>query len=553
MTTVTLAGSLAPFPIDAVSSYPASDSDELKISLVVRRGAAAGITLEDYAQGLISGAIVDKLNHADFDAMFAPTQADIDAVCQFAVNNGLTVHKIYTNSATIKLTGCVYNFNQAFGTTIFKVITATREYYHYQGTLSIPVELDGIILAVFGLDNSLEVTRSSVLGVDNTSMTPQQIATAYNFPAVGGQGQCVGIIEFGGGYTTDNLTGTFSRAGISPTPNVVGVSAGGQNNPDFSAGSQEVMLDVYIVAGLIPEGTTAVYFGANAQVSSWWNTISTAINDTQNNPSVLSISWGANELLWGSYIYQLDLLFLSAMVKGITIVVASGDSGSRADPNSSNYTVQYPAASPYVLSCGGTIITNNNISTEAAWNYGYASSGGGVSRRYPVPSYQARLTTKAYPAGTVSSITGRAVPDVSGHAVGYQFYFGIAPGPYGTLKDNGAGTSAVAPIYAGLLGRINQAIGGRCGFVNNFIYSNTTAFQDIKTGNNAGPATVGYSATQGWDACTGLGSPNGVNIMRAVVSQPAPIVLPTIYPTNTYGSRPTSGETYPRTKINFTN
>ena len=557
---VKLAGSLAQVPVDATDITPVDTSERIKVTVAIRRGAASGVTLRDYAHGLISGAVTEKLNHSQFDAMFAPIQADIDLISQFAVANGLTVYKVYTNSATIKLTGSVGQFNQAFGIVLNKVTTTTKQYYNYVGELSIPAELSGIILAVFGLDNSLELTRSSNLsaGVGTTVMTPQQIATAYNFPAVTGQGQCVGIIEFGGGYTTENLTGTFSRAGITPTPNVIGVSAGGQNNIYDSSSDQEVMLDIYIVAGLIPQGTTTVYFGPDARLSSFWNTINTAIHDTTNNPSALSISWGAPEHAWPiNLINQLDLLFYSAIVMGITVTVATGDYGSEAYSGELPYTVQYPASSPYVLACGGTVITNNNLATETVWNYGGGGSAGGVSQVYTqVPSYQVGISTTKYPSGVIAPITRRAIPDVGGHAVGYQYYFGLnstVPGsptyPYGTLQPNGSGTSAVAPLYAGLVGRINQAIGGRCGFLNTFIYNNNSAFHDITTGNNACPAPVGYSATVGWDACTGLGSPNGVSLLQAVISQPAPVSIPTEYPTDTYGTRPSSGQTYPRVKV----
>lgn len=555
MATVTLAGSEPLFPFGATGSEPVDGNVELKVSVAIRCGSALGITVEDYAAGLINGTIVDKLNNADFEAMFAPTQADIAAVSQFAVANGLTVHRVYTNSATIKLTGCVRNFNQAFGITLQNIVMPDRVYMSYiRESISIPEELDGIILAVFGLDNTVELERATSPSVGSTVMTPTQLASLYNFPVTGGLGQCVGVIEFGGGYTTNNLTGTFAQAGITPTPNVIGVPAGGNNSPDNYSFSQEVMLDIYVVGGVIPQGTTAVYFGQNTQLTSFYNAISTAVFDTTNNPSVISISWGADELAWGAGLRTaIDSLFARAIVKGITVVVSTGDYGSRSYANSPNYTVQYPAVSPYVLACGGTVVTDSNLATEVVWNQGNASSAGGLSRLYPVPAWQTGLTAKQYPSGSVGGITGRAIPDVSGHAVGYQYYYGYSgASQYGIYQSNGVGTSAVAPLYAGLIARLNAVIQGRCGFVNSFFYTNPSAFNDIVRGNNAAPAAVGYAATSGWDACTGLGSPNGVNILKATVSQPAPVVRPVVYPTNTFGPRPTSGQVYPRVKLSQT-
>jgi kumamolisin len=499
-----------------MSVTPLDPTQQLSVTVVVRRPTYNGTTLHDHAQGIVAGTHL-VLDHAEFRDMFGATDDDLDLVASFASAHGLTVENRYNSGANLILTGTVGAFNSAFGITLNQVVADDRTYHTYDGELVIPDELKDIVEHVLGLDTSVVFTHSAraynpdtVGSPSSVPLTPQQVATAYNFPTNDGAGACVAIIELGGGYTNQNLTSSFSRIGITPNPTVV--TAYGLNNPGNSDADIENMLDIYVIGGVVPKSTIAMYFGTPS-MSGFYNAVAAAVNDNIRSPSIISISWGAPE-----FSKFMDSLFQSAIVKGITVTVATGDYGSEAVSGNPAYTVQYPASSPYVLACGGTTLQlnpNGTIASEVVWNQGNAGSGGGVSNLYTVPTWQAGLTSKLYPTPTVTALTGRGIPDVAGNAdgaTGYQFYYGLP-----NIFDQFGGTSAVAPLYAALFARITS-LGYKVRFINSVLYSNPHVFQDITVGNNACPAAQGYSATTGWDACTGLGSPNGQAILNLLES-----------------------------------
>jgi kumamolisin len=185
--------------------------------------------------------------------------------------------------------------------------------------------------------------------------------------------------------------------------------------------------------------------------------------------------------------------------------------------------VDFPASSPNVLACGGTklLSSGGTINSEVVWNEtatGHGATGGGVSDFFGVPSYQTGVNV---PISLNGSNRGRGVPDVAGNAdpdTGYQIRVDGQNGAVG-------GTSAVAPLYAGLAARLNQQRANPVGFLNPIIYNTVGpkgGFTDITEGDNGvSNANVknvgikninGYPAQQGWDCCTGWGSPIGANI-----------------------------------------
>ena len=539
MSTITLTNSYIVSPANATIE-PANLSTRLKITIVLRRNAC----LKNYADQVINGK-AKILTFDEFNDMFAPSQEDINLVTEFAISNKLAVHKIYTNSATIKLVGSVENFNNAFGITLLNVTNNDRSYLSYSGSITLPSTLQDVVIGVVGLDDSLllshSVVATDIVATGHVPNTPQQVAQAYQFPNGTGNGTCIGIIELGGGYTQQNLTSTFSRVGL-PVPAITSVSiAPGHNNPSDIANSPEVMMDLYVAGGVAPNAKLAVYFAVNS-FAGFINAVNAAVHDAVNAPSVISISWGSYEQNWGNNASLMDVTFLQAIALGITVTAATGDYGSKAGPGYTNpYTVQYPASSPYVLSCGGTSMALNSaggIASEVVWNIGTNGSSGGVSALYSVPAYQSGLTYTTYPAGTTSALSGRGIPDVSGQAVGYQFYYGVNNQPY----PNASGTSAAAPLYAGLVAIVNQLTNRRVGFLNTKLYNNSMSFNDVTSGNNACPASVGYSATVGWDACTGLGSIKGL-VFFTLLNQGL------IYPYYNNGSRGTSGQVYPSPQL----
>jgi kumamolisin len=243
--------------------------------------------------------------------------------------------------------------------------------------------------------------------------------------------------------------------------------------------------------------------------------VNAAVQDATNKPSIVSISWGSAESNWTAQsLSAFNSAFQDAATMGVTICVASGDDGSTDGVTDGQLHVDFPASSPYALGCGGTNLqVVNGQPVETVWNEltkNEGAGGGGVSSVFPVPDYQSSLTLPKNSQGT----TGRGVPDVAGDAdpeTGYQ------------VRVDGqnlviGGTSAVAPLWSGLLARINQAGKKPVGFVHPMLYSGfPKGFHDITSGGN-GASGQPYSAGKGYDVCTGLGTPDGTALSSALTS-----------------------------------
>jgi kumamolisin len=359
--------------------------------------------------------------------------------------------------------------------------------------------------AVLGLDNRpqaqphFRVLAKSAAA--SSSYTPPQVAQAYKFPAkASGAGQTIGIIELGGGYRQADLTAYFKTLGLA-APGITAVSVDkGKNSPSNANGVDgEVMLDIEVAASVAPGAKVTVYFTPNTS-QGFIDAITTAVHDATNKPGVISISWGGPESTWTQQsMNALDAACQSAAALGITITVAAGDDGSTDGGKGNN--VDFPASSPHVLACGGTKLDANGatIISEVVWNElasKEGATGGGVSNVFALPSWQANAHV---PAPSVST-GGRGVPDVAGDADPTTGYSIRVDGETIVI----GGTSAVAPLWAGLIAAANQQLGTQVGFIQPAIYAAkaASAFNDITVGNNGA-----FSAGPGWDACTGIGSP----------------------------------------------
>jgi kumamolisin len=301
---------------------------------------------------------------------------------------------------------------------------------------------------------------------------------------------------------------------------------GGQNQPtgDTNGPDTEVMLDIEVAGSVAPGAKIAVYFAPNTD-SGFLDAINQAVGDKQNNPSVLSISWGGPESTWTSQSLQsYNSALQAASAVGVSVCVAAGDEGSTDGVTDGLQHVDFPASSPYALACGGThlIASGNTITDEEVWNDlpNNGATGGGVSATFPLPTWQADANVP--PSVNPGKFVGRGVPDVAGDAdpfTGYQ------------MEVDGSnivvgGTSAVAPLWAGLIACFNSMLTNSVGYVNPTLYEQVAAeagmFHDITSGNNGD-----YQAGPGWDACTGWGSPNGAAILQALAGQtPTPTPTP---------------------------
>jgi kumamolisin len=194
---------------------------------------------------------------------------------------------------------------------------------------------------------------------------------------------------------------------------------------------------------------------------------------------------------------------------GVTVTVASGDNGSTDAVSDGQQHVDFPASAPHALACGGTSLraSGTTINSETVWNDpGDGATGGGISRQFAVPSYQANAKL---PVNVDTQAAGRGVPDVCGDADPQTGYVIRVDGADETI----GGTSAVAPLWAGLIARLDEQLGAPLGFVQPLLYPllGSDSFHDITSGDNGS-----YAAGTGWDACTGLGSPDGTALAAAV-------------------------------------
>ncbi|HTU98839.1 MAG TPA: S53 family peptidase [Solirubrobacteraceae bacterium] len=445
--------------------------------------------------------------------------ADIRAVTAFAHEAGLTVAGVDSARRAVRLRGSLQAVSDAFEATMegrYQAADGRGEYRARSGALTVPAALGDVVVGVFGIDDRPQARaqlRRHAQPQAGATFTPVQVAEAYAFPAgTTGQGQTVGIVELGGGFETADLSTYFQGLGL-PAPTVTAVSVdGGQNSPGTDQNSDgEVMLDIEVVGAVAPDAAIAVYFAPNTD-QGFIDAVSTAVHDTTHKPSVISVSWGESEDSWSQQARtQMEQVLTEAAGLGVTVTVAAGDNGSADSVTDGQQHVDFPASAPHALACGGTSLraSGATIRSEAVWNDpGDGATGGGISRQFPLPSYQANA---ALPDNVDTHASGRGVPDVAGDAdpqTGYEIRVDGADETIG-------GTSAVAPLWAGLVARLNQHLGAPLGFAQPLLYPllGTGSFHDITSGNNGS-----YAAGPGWVACTGLGSPDGTALAAAVAS-----------------------------------
>lgn len=493
---------------------PADPNEQIKVSVYLRTPNA------DKLRKIVSER--RQMSKKDFIDSHSAAPDDMKKVEQFAASHHLTIVEKNPVSKKIVLAGSVIAMGQAFATQLHQYEGPGGRYRGRTGPIHIPEELDGIITGVFGLDDRpqalprLKRYQPEVAAEATAqSYTVPQLGQIYDFPGGNGQNldgssQCIALLELNGGFRLKDLQTYFNRLTINP-PVVTAESVDGSGNHPIGTPNSddgEVDLDIEVAGAIAPGAHIVVYFAPNTD-QGFIDAITQAIHDTQNNPSVLSISWGAPEEQWTPQAMTLmDQAFQAAAALGVTVLTAAGDAGSSDRISDGKAHVDFPSSSPYVTSCGGTRLeaANNQRTREVVWNDGPDSAtGGGVSNFFPLPSWQSQAQV---PPSANDEHIGRGVPDVAGNAdpqTGYQIYVDGQDVVFG-------GTSAVAPLWAGLIALINQQRGQSIGYLNPILYQNNNqnnAFFDITQGDNGD-----YTAERGWDACTGLGSPDGVQVLQ---------------------------------------
>jgi Predicted protease len=495
---------------------PHAPDETLDVTLVLRRKSPLGTPLapSELAPSQLAPSQPRSARHADFVARHGADPADVERLRSFSRQHGLRELACEPERRTLHLSGTVQSLQQAFGVQLG----------HYEltpgGTPCVccaqaPTLPDPAVIAVLGLDRRpvaqphFRIARAQ----PSTTYTPIQVGQLYNFPAgTDGNGQTIAIIELGGGYQQADLDTYFKSLGLV-TPSITAVSVDGGSNTPGGAADAEVMLDIEVCGSLAPAATLVVYFAPNTD-QGFYNAISQAAHSSSQPAAAMSISWGGPEDSWSTTSRNaMETALEDAAALGVTVTVACGDNGSSDGESDGLPHVDFPASSPSVLACGGTELagSGSKISSEVVWNEtagNEGATGGGVSAVFALPTWQANAGVPAAAGG----FAGRGVPDIAGNADPLTGYAVRVDGQDEVV----GGTSAVAPLWAALVARLNQQLGRAVGAVNATLYGlGNSAFRDITQGNNGS-----YAAGPGWDACTGLGSPDGQALLGALQAGP---------------------------------
>ncbi len=508
---VPLAGSQrSPLPA-AAAAGPIDPEERIELTVITRRAAS----LPRDSEG-----VPVRLSLSELRQSYGSDPADHALVTEVLTSRepALQVTSDDPRSRRLKVAGPAGALARAFGTELSLAVTTGPHgepvtHRYRTGSLLIPAELDGVIVAVLGFDNRPQASphiRRAEPAALQVSYTPQQVAEIYQYPAgTDGSGQKVAIIELGGGFSQTDLQTYFGGLGI-PVPSVSAVGVDGASNvpdQDPQGADGEVLLDIEVVGAVAPGAAQLVYFAPNTD-QGFVDAVADAVH-AQPTPAAISISWGGPESSWTAQaMTALDAAIADGVALGITVTAAAGDNGSGDGVSDGQSHTDFPASSPHALACGGTSLQANTatstVTSETVWNDGGGggATGGGVSVTFGLPSWQATAGVPANPDGK----PGRGVPDVAGNAdpaTGYQVLVDGQQAVYG-------GTSAVAPLWAGLIARLVQSGGTPLGLVQQALYAGiepgtpVAGLRDITKGSNGA-----YSAGPGWDPCTGLGVPVG--------------------------------------------
>ncbi len=508
---------------DAVSSgvaalvghLPSAQHLSMAISLPLRNQAELDDLLRDIYDPQ-SPNFRHYLSVQEFTERFGPSEADYAAVISFAQANGLSVIDQTKNRMVLDVDGPVANIESAFHVTlgVYQHPTESRTFYAPDREPS--MDLDAPILHISGLDNfslphakNIRTTQQlSSGGVKTTGSGPggdfigsDMRAAYYGSGLLTGKGQSVGLFELAG-YQLSDVINFFKQVKEPLKVPVKGVSVNGAmlNCPPASCDDSEQALDIEMAISMAPGLKQVVVYVGSQDASIF------AKMASDNTSKQLSCSWG-----WSDNESVLDPIFEEFMAQGQSLFVATGDNGSGTPGD-----VVWPADDPYVTAVGGTDLTTTGPGgawkSETGWN---GSAGSPSKNKIPIPAYQ--QLPGVINSSNHGSTTLRNYPDVAAEANTNQ-YSCFDGGCFG---GNG-GTSYAAPQWAGYTAMANQQSlahgGSTLGFLNPALYaigvgtSYDSDFHDILSGSNGG-----YSAVTGYDLVTGWGSPNGPNLIDALV------------------------------------
>jgi len=495
--------------LDTVSSaglVPADD--QIQVTLLLKRASASDAQTSQ-------GDLTEQLTASQFANRYAASSETLSKIEAFAQANHLRIVESDPIKRRVVLSGTASAIANAFGTQMHFFSMANGQTYRSAAKPpSLPPAIEEDVEAVVGLNSrpllSPHFVTSHATAAVNYRVEVPVVASIYKFPPdANGAGQTIAILQFGGGFNQADLDAYFASVKLkAPKITVIPID-GGKNSPGTAA-DEEVALDIEVAGAVAPGADLVVYFADNS-AQGFINSILDALHNKQHAASVISISWGAAEDLWDAQgLTALNSVLQDAAALGVTVIAATGDNGSLDGMTDKKLHVDHPASSPYVLAAGGTtfVIQSNAVVDENVWNDGNGhATGGGVSLVFNKPVYQNSAKIPSHPT---NGFVGRGVPDIAGNAdvrTGYRIHVHGADTVIG-------GTSAVAPLLAGLIARLNQKLNKRVGFINDKLYAmSAQTFRNIHNGSNDVAGLGAYSASVGWNPCTGLGTPDAAKIL----------------------------------------
>jgi subtilase family serine protease len=498
--------------LTAIHALPAATHLNLAIGLPLRNQAALNALLAQIYDPA-SPNFHHYLTPEQFTAQFGPSQEDYQKVLDFAQTNGLAISTTYSNRLLVDVGGAASDINKAFHITLRTYQHPTENRTFYAPSVNPTVDASLPILHVGGLDNySLPHPNFKAKPLEGTGTNGLYLGYDFRkayvpgFPLTG-TGQTVGLLEFDGFYPND-ITQYVTQAGLPTIPLQIVKVDGGVSTP--GDGNVEVALDIDMVMAMAPGLSQIVIYEAPNDISLWEDLLNQMADDTAIKQ--FSCSWGG-----GSANPTAEQIFKKMAAQGQTFFNAVGDSDAFTG------SISFPSDSPNITEVGGTTLTTSSAvawKSEKVWNWGGGvGSSGGISTTYSIPSWQQGIDM----SGNQGSTSMRNVPDVA--LTADEIYI---------IADNGlpqevGGTSAAAPLWAAFIALVNQqsgASGSTAGFINPAIYAIATSssyaadFHDVITGNNFSPNSPSqFSAVPGFDLCTGLGTPNGINLINALAGK----------------------------------
>lgn len=490
------------------------------------------------------------LTPQQYNDQFGPTAAEYQSLLDYAKQNGMVVRGTRSNRSVVDVDVTATNAENLFHVQFhtYQHPTENRQFYAPDTEPTVDASLP--VLTLQGMNNyvrprSYLYKHPASVPIPSRGSGPfggymgSDYRNAYvPGTTLTGAGQYVGLLQFDG-YNSNDITAYGKMAGVAVPPLINVLLDGFDGSAGYANG--EVCLDIESVMSMAPGVAGIVVFEAGP-FGNPDDILSSMVSSNQIKQ--FSASWGYDVDAAGEQFYK------EMALQGQTFLNASGD----GDAWTANWPVLFPSCDdPNITIVGGTTLTMNGLAasyaSEKAWNWGFAGgynwnpdgyvgTSGGVSSTRTLPTWQQGINMST----NLGSTTMRNVPDVSLTADNVLVvYTDTTLGQ--TATNIFGGTSCASPFWAGFMALVNQqaAANGQNppGFINPAVYSilksgaanYTNCFHDVALGNNQWDLSgLDFPSVSGYDLCTGVGSPNGTNLIFALANttattNPTPVVI----------------------------